>query len=78
MGRAEGIYAGPDGTMHGLAQPEADGPVVINPWPFQAPEIEVSVEATLLRQLQFADDAALDAALHAAPVETRCWVLRRS
>ena len=77
MGRAVEIHAGPDGTMHTLAQPEADGPVLIGPWPFQAPEIEVSVEVTLLGQLRFADDAELATALHAAPVETRRWVLRR-
>ena len=46
MGRAVEIYRGPDGTMHTLAQPAAGGPVVISPWPFQAKEIEVSVEAS--------------------------------
>ena len=77
MGRAVEIYRGPDGTMHTLAQPEADGPVVVTPWPFQAAEIEVSVEAGMLTQLQFKDDAELAAALHTAPVETRRWVPRR-
>ncbi|GAB2854172.1 DUF3891 family protein [Hymenobacter ruber] len=75
MGRAVEIHRGPDGTVHTLAQPGADGPVVISPWPFQAPEIEVSVEASVLTQLQYKDDAELAAALRAAPIETLRWTL---
>ena len=78
MGRAVEIHRGPDGTVHTLAQPEANGPVVVRPWPFQAAEIEVSAEASVLTQLQFADDAALADALRYAPVETLRWVLRHS
>ena len=78
MGRAVEIYRGPDGTVHTLAQPGGeDAPVAVKPWPFQADEIEVSVEASMLAQLQFADDDELAAALRSAPVETRRWVLRR-
>ena len=77
MGRAVEIHRGPDGTMHTLAQPEADGPIVVKPWPFQSAEIEVSVEASVLTQLQFEDDAALAEALRAAPIKTRRWVLRQ-
>ncbi|SFQ21639.1 DUF3891 family protein [Hymenobacter arizonensis] len=76
MGRAVEIYPGPDGTMYTLAQPEAGGPVVINPWPFREPEAAVSVEASILTQLQFRDDAELSAALKAAPIETLRWELR--
>lgn len=75
MGRAVEIYRGPDGTVHTLAQPVASGPVVISPWPFQAPEVEVSVEASVLTQLQYKSDAELAAALRAAPIETLCWTL---
>ena len=75
MGRAVEIHRGPDGTVHTLAQPEAGGPVIIKPWPFQAKEIEVSVEASVLTQLQYQDDAGLAAALRAAPVETLRWTL---
>ena len=76
MGRAVEIHRGPDGTTHTLAQPVAGGPVVIKPWPFQKQEIEVSVEASVLTQLQFADDAELAATLRAAPIETLRWTLR--
>ena len=75
MGRAVEIHRGPDGTVHTLVQPVVDGPVIINPWPFQAKKIEVSVEASVLTQLRYPDDAALAAALRAAPVETLRWAL---
>ncbi|GAB3576033.1 DUF3891 family protein [Hymenobacter daeguensis] len=78
MGRAVEISRGPDGTTHTLARPEAGGPVIIRPWPFREPEIEVSVEAGVLTQLQFRDDAALAAALRAAPIETLRWTLARA
>jgi hypothetical protein len=78
MGRAVEIHRGPDGTIHTLAQPAAGGPVVIKPWPFQAREIEVSVEASVLTQLQYQDDAELAAALRAAPIETLRWTLART
>ncbi len=77
MGRAVEIYHGPDGPVHTLAQPVAGGPVVISPWPFQAPEFEVSVEASLLGQLRFKDDAELAAALRTAPIDTLRWTLRQ-
>ena len=75
MGRAVEIYPGPDGTMHTLAQPAPDGPVVISPWPFREKEVRVSVEASVLTQLQFRDDAELATALREAPIETLCWEL---
>ena len=77
MGRAVEIYHGPDGTMHTLAQPQPGGPVVISPWPFREKAFSVSVEASVLTQLQFQDDAELAEALRVAPVETLCWELGR-
>ena len=76
MGRAVEIYQGPDGTTHTLAQPEAGGPVTVNPWPFREDTFVVSVEASALAQLQFKDDDELATALRAAPVETLHWTLR--
>ncbi len=78
MGRAVEIFRGPDGTVHTLARPEAGGPVIISPWPFREKEMDVSVEASVLTQLQFADDDELAAALRAAPIETLRWTLRES
>ncbi|GAA3981472.1 DUF3891 family protein [Hymenobacter antarcticus] len=77
MGRAVEIHRGPDGTTHTLAQPVAGGPVHVQPWPFRDAELLVSVEASVLTQLQFKDDAGLAAALRAAPVEALSWTLRR-
>ena len=77
MGRAVEIYHGPGGgPTHSLAQPEASGPVLIKPWPFREKAFSVSVEASVLNQLQFKDDAELAEALRAAPIETLRWELR--
>ena len=73
MGRAVEIHSGPDGTTHTLAQPVAGGPVIISPWPFREKEISVSIEASVLTQLQFKNDAELAASLRAAPIETLRW-----
>ncbi|MBU6120066.1 DUF3891 family protein [Hymenobacter siberiensis] len=75
MGRAVEIHRGPDGTVHTLAQPVAGGPVLVKSWPFQAAEMEVSVEASVLTQLQYKDDAELAAALRAAPIDILRWTL---
>lgn len=80
MGRAVEINYGTDGTTYTLVQPVAGGHVVIRPWPFQTKEIEVSVEASVLTQLQSKDDAGLAVALRVAPNETlRCaqWRVER-
>ncbi|MGI4869974.1 MAG: DUF3891 family protein [Janthinobacterium lividum] len=82
MGRAVEIYANPLGTGHRAAhlvrQPAGPGTaVVVSPWPFATQTVAVSVEAQNLHQLQFADDAALAAALHQAPIDTLHWTLVR-
>ncbi|MDB5235391.1 MAG: hypothetical protein JWR44_2384, partial [Hymenobacter sp.] len=78
MGRALEIHRGPDGRRYDVRQPRPGDPVLVEPWPFALPEIDVSVEASVLTQLQFRDDAELAAALRAAPVETLRWTLRAS
>ena len=77
MAREVEIYPDPLGSgSHFVRQPAGPGtPVVVRPWPFAAPTVRVSVEARQLHQLQFADDAALAAALHHAPIETLTWEL---
>ena len=76
MGRAVEIHRGPDGTTHTLAQLVVSGPVIISPWPFHEKEVHVSIEASVLTQLQFKDDAELAASLRAAPIETLRWEMR--
>ena len=75
MGRALEISTGPDGQRYDVAQPSLNGPVTITPWPFSTKQFAVSVEASILHQLQFKDDAELAAALHAAPIQELRWEL---
>ncbi|ALD22352.1 DUF3891 family protein [Hymenobacter sp. DG25A] len=77
MGRELEIYEGPDGQCYHVSRPTAEGPVTVTPWPFREQQLTVSVEASQLRQLQFADDQELAAALREAPVETLRWELAR-
>jgi len=77
MGRTLEIYAGPDGQAYYVSQPEPEGAVVVEPWPFREKNFTVSVEISVLRQLHFKDDAELAAALRDAPVETLTWELRQ-
>lgn len=76
MERLLEISQGPDGRRYDVRQ-LADGPVQVQPWPFAAPEFEVTVEAAVLRQLQFHDDEELSQAIKAAPIVTLRWTLRR-
>jgi len=73
MGRSLEISAGPDGQRYDVAQPSPGGPLTVTPWPFGAQQFAVSVEASLLSQLQFKDDAELAAALRAAPIVQLHW-----
>jgi len=80
MGREVEVYHHPLNRkdVQYVSQPTGPGsPVVVHPWPFAEPEITVSVEASLLTQLQFKDDAELAQALRQAPVETLRWTLTR-
>jgi hypothetical protein len=77
MGRALEIYRGPDGHRHEVRRPTEDGPVQIQPWPFREAQFTVSVEASVLHQLQFTDDAELATALREAPIETLHWELAK-
>ena len=79
MGRELEIHVNPFGPgSHFVSQPQGPGtPVTVRPWPFTAPEFDVSVEASQLRELAFKDDAALAQALREAPVTTLRWTLRK-
>ena len=79
MGRELEIHHYPFGKgSHYVSQPDGpDTAVVVRPWPFVAPKFEVSIEASNLDRLVYADDADLAQALRAAPVETLRWTLAR-
>lgn len=77
MGRTLEIYTGPNGQRYEVVQPEADGPLTVQPWPFREKEFVVSVEAKTLRQLQFKDDAELAEALRQASIDTLTWTLKK-
>ena len=49
--------------------------IAVAPWPFAPDQIEVAVEGRRLEG-RFEDEAAMRAALHAAPWETLRWTLR--
>ena len=72
--RALEISNGPDGKRYDVIQLE-DGTVKVTPWPFEAKEFTVNVEASYLDQLQFDSSAALTEALQTAPIKTKTWKL---
>ena len=76
MGRALEITRGPDRRRYDVQRPDPAGTVRVQPWPFAVEEVELSIEASVLTQLWFRDDAELAAALRAAPIETLRWTLR--
>lgn len=76
MGRALEIHT-VAGQRYEIIQPQAAGPLTLRPWPFAAARVEVSVEAQLLKQLQFRDDAELAAALRAGQAEELRWVFEK-
>lgn len=77
MGRALEIYQGPAGHTHTICQATPKSPLFVAPWPFREQQFEVSVEATLLGQLQFRNDAELSAALASAPITTLRWKFQK-
>jgi hypothetical protein len=77
MGRTLEISRGPDGQCYYLTRPGDEGPIIIKPWPFAATRFTVSVEANILTQLQFENDAELAAHLKQGPIETLRWELAK-
>lgn len=70
------ISPGPDGVVYDLWQ-RADGVVVVEPWPFRADGLALSVDACTLQQLSFASSEELVAALKEAPTAELRWELAR-
>ena len=65
------------GGEPGYIRQRDDGSMGVEPWLFEEARFEVSVEATLLRQLQFSSDEELHAALAAAPTYIKSWVFAK-
>lgn len=55
-----------------------DGPVIVEPWPFEKDQFNVNVEACDLAQLKFENDAALKEALQQAPIKILEWQFAKS
>ncbi|GAA4306613.1 DUF3891 family protein [Nibribacter koreensis] len=72
MERALEISLGPDGLRYELRQ-LTSGQVQVHPWPFEQKELEVSVEASYLSQLQFSQSKELEKVLQDAPVRLLIW-----
>ncbi len=75
--RALEISKGPDGKVYQVRQ-VSEGPVMVTPWPFEPAEFSVTVESTLIRQLQFKNDPELMAALKTSEVRPKVWQLRKA
>jgi hypothetical protein len=69
--RALEVSDGPDGTHYEVRY--CDNRVIIQPWPFAEPQFSVYVEAIMLSQLSFKDDAELQSALKAEPITYLSW-----
>jgi hypothetical protein len=83
------IGPGPDGRLYRCYRPgigaggelvtsEEPIPVVVEPWPFEPEMFEVSVEATYLTRLAYADDADLAQALRDGEIREKRWRISRS
>jgi hypothetical protein len=71
-GRALEITSGIDGQRYDVRELE-DGRVTVEPWPFEAREFTVNVEASCLSELKYANNEALVLALKQAPIKTLEW-----
>jgi hypothetical protein len=72
--RALEISKGPDGKVYQVRQ-LSDGTVTVHPWPFEEPEFTVSVETTIVQELQFKNDEELLSAIKASEVRPKVWQL---
>jgi hypothetical protein len=72
VGRALEITSGIDGQRYDVRELD-DGRVTVEPWPFEAKEFTVNVEASYLSQLKYDSNEALVAALQQAPIQVLEW-----
>ncbi len=77
MERALEISNGPDQIRYEVTQLKT-GPVLVEPWPFEVKQIQLSVEARCLTQLQFSSDQELADAIWQAPILRKEWLLQQA
>jgi hypothetical protein len=68
------ISKGPDGKRYDVML-NADGHVVVTPWPFAEDKFNVKVEASYLSQVKFESNGELTEALQNAPIKELEWTL---
>ncbi|MGA7934486.1 MAG: DUF3891 family protein [Kovacikia sp.] len=71
-GRALEITSGIDGQRYDI-RGLADGRVTVEPWPFEADQFTVNVEACQLAELKYRDNNSLVKALQQAPIKVLEW-----
>ncbi|RNI30102.1 DUF3891 family protein [Rufibacter immobilis] len=76
MERALEISNGPDGIRYEVTLLKT-GVVQVNPWPFEVAQLNISVEARCLTQLQFGSDQELAQAMWQAPIHRKEWELSK-
>lgn len=72
-GRRLEVSVGPDGVSYYIRK-RVNESLSLEPWPFDAPTVEVHVETFKVEQLAFKNDKQLYNALQDAPVVMKTWV----
>ncbi|MBV8886827.1 MAG: DUF3891 family protein [Chroococcidiopsidaceae cyanobacterium CP_BM_RX_35] len=75
-GRALEISHGPDGKRYDVRQRD-NSHVGVEPWPFDAEQFIVEVEACYLNQVKFTSNDELTAALQKAPIQVLEWTFEK-
>lgn len=75
-GRALEITSGIEGQRYDIRELE-DGKLTVEPWPFEAPEFTVNVEACMVSQLKFDSQPEFVQALQEAPIKTLEWTFMK-
>ncbi len=70
--RALEITAGPDGQRYDVVQLK-NGAIAVKPWPFEAKQFSIEVDAVCLSQMIFSDNKTLTKALQEAPMQRLEW-----
>lgn len=76
-GRALEITSGIDDQRYDIRQ-LPDGKLTVEPWPFEAKEFTVNVEATCLSELKYDNNDALVKALKTSPIQVLEWTFAKA